>query len=164
MNQEELDERIAELLDAETARHAEGAKAREIQDAISPDVVALLDLLDHDRAAEAEAMIRRVANATRRSRRQNLRANVEYLVDAFTEDGAYMDPLLDLAYPVGTADGLTKTLRYWTEEDFHTSVRMTYRKAAEAAEAARRWDAAAERAIEWMRGHGRERFGDNGPH
>jgi hypothetical protein len=159
MTEDELRARILELLDAETARHPDGAKTRDVQDAILDAVVDLLNDFERDTRAEAAELIRSVATDTRRVRRQVLRTSVDYYLDAFTEDGAYIDPVLDLAFPVGTTDGEVKTLRYWTEEDFHTSVRMTYRKAAEAAEAARLWDKTAERAVAYMRSHNRATFG-----
>lgn len=48
------------------------------------------------------------------------------------------DPYLGLAYPLG--DGTDKTLRYWTAEDWESSVLERYRNAAAVTDAARRYD------------------------
>lgn len=159
MTPDELDEAIRELLDTEGRTHPDGGKSAEMEAAVLDDVLPLLDVLDEDPRERAAAIVHRVAIGTRRSRRKLLRENVDYVLDGLTDDGAYVDPLLDLLYPIGTPDGQVKTLRYWKREDFATSVQMGYRKAADATAAARRWDETAQRAIENMDATGRVHFG-----
>ncbi|MDI3241644.1 hypothetical protein QK292_08725 [Arthrobacter sp. AL08] len=69
--------------------------------------------------------------------------------------------LLDQSYPIGSADGETKTLRNWTGDDFQTSVRMAYRRSAEAVTAAREHEEWVQEAVQSMRFRGVDRFGGN---
>jgi hypothetical protein len=159
MTPDELDALIADLIDEEYRRRPNGDKTAEVEEAVRDRVRAALPDLDRDLDAEAAARIHAIAAAQRRERRQALRTNVAYILDGIPEDGTYVDPLLDLAYPLGTTDGMVKTLRYWTRDDFRTSVQMAYRKSADATAAARAWDEVATRAVEAMQAHGWVAFG-----
>lgn len=157
----DLRQKVEQMLDEAAARYPEGVKADELRRLILPDVRLLLMDADRDLDAEAEALCVSVGQRSRRSRRDGMSKSLDYILDAFTEDeaGAYIDPMLDQAYPVGTEDGLVKTLRNWTVEDFDTSTRMAYRKAAEVTAAAREHDEALSRAVESMKLRGAARFG-----
>jgi hypothetical protein len=152
---------IVRRLDEENRRHADGAKPHELRVALRDGVVELLANEDRDIVAEADQTIADVQEKTRRQRRASLAKNIEYILDAFaeSEDAAYIDPMLDQAYPIGTEDGRTKTLRYWTKEDFQTSIQMAYRKSAEAVAAAREHDRWMQAAIESMYFRGVQTFG-----
>lgn len=163
MNAEDLRPQIETLLDVAAARHPEGVKSDELRTEILGQVAQLLADVDRDLFAEAEALVVSVARQSRRSRRGRMAHDLDYILNAFAEegDGAYVDPMLDLAYPIGTEDGQVKTLRYWTAEDFDTSTRMAYRKAAEVTASAREHDERMQAAIRSMRLRGTERFGES---
>jgi hypothetical protein len=79
----------------------------------------------------------------RRRRKSSIRDQIAYLLDAFEsgeEDGAYVDPILSLAYPLGEHDGRDKILRFWTIEDWQGATTERYRKAAQATAAAAAFD------------------------
>lgn len=161
MTNNDLRERIERILDERAAKHPDGAKAEALRAEALPEVVDLLADVERNLEAEAEALLLSVGQRSRRTRRERMGRDLLYLSDAFVsgEDGAYVDPLLSLAYPVGTDDGLVKTLRHWTAEDFDTSTRMAYRKAAEITASAREHDEAMTSAVLSMRARGALRFG-----
>jgi hypothetical protein len=164
MTIDDLRQRIERILDERAARHPEGAKAEDLRIEALPEVVGLLADVERNLEAEAEALLVSVGQRSRRSRRERMSRDLLYLLDAFTnsEDGAYIDPLLDLAYPIGTDDGRVKTLRHWTADDFLTSTQMAYRKAAEITASAREHDEAMTSAVMSMRARGAARFGEAG--
>jgi hypothetical protein len=146
--------------DEEHRRHHGGLKPHELRDALQDEVEQLLSNADRDVKAEAARLIMDETEKLRRKRRGSLRKNLEHLLDAFAESAEYVDPLLDLAYPIGTPDGETKLLRYWTEADYTTSTQMSYRNAAETTAGARVWDGLTQAAIDAMRARGVDMFGD----
>ena len=163
MSPEQMRREVERLLDEAAARRPEGAKSDDLRHEILSDVAGLLADLDRDLFAEADALIVTVARQSRRARRGRMASDIDYILDAFAEDesAAYIDPMLDLAYPIGTEDGQVKTLRYWTADDFDTSTRMAYRKAAEVTASAREHDERMHRALMSMRLRGVERFGES---
>lgn len=151
---------VERLLDEAASRHPEGIKADELRREVLDAVVDLLETVERDTVAEAEALLVSVGQSSRKARRNSMRDDIDFLIGGFTEDGAYVDPLLDLAYPIGTEDGQVKTLRHWTQDDFITSTRMAYRKAAEITASARDHDEAMTSAVLSMRARGVTRFGE----
>ena len=162
MNIEAIQQQVRDLLDATARQYPEGVKAADLGHAIVGQVATMLGDLERDLFADAEALIRQEMKGQRRQRRKSMAANLDYLLDAFaeSEESAYVDPYLDLVYPIGTEDGHVKTLRYWTAEDFDTSIRTAYRKAAEVTAAAREHDESMTRAVHSMRARGVSRFGE----
>lgn len=162
MNMDDLRTTVRNLLDETARRYPEGVKADELRSAIVGQVAGLLSDVERDLFADAEALIGQEQTKQRRSRRDRMGSDLAYILDGFAADdeGAYVDPLLEQAFPVGTEDGEVKTLRYWTAEDFDTSVRMAYRKAAEVTASAREHDESMTRAIHSMRARGVLRFGE----
>lgn len=156
-------QQVERMLDQAAGRHPDGVKADELRREVFDDTVKLLAKTKRDLTAEAEALLVSVGQRSRKSRRDRMGHDIEYILDAFAEDesGAYIDPLLDLAYPIGTDDGQVKTLRNWTTEDFDTSTRMAYRKAAEITASAREHDEAMQAAVRSMRMRGTTRFGSS---
>lgn len=152
---------IERMLDEAASKHVEGIKCDVQRAEVFDATVALLRESPRDLHAEAELLVMQVSRSTRRLRRKRMAHDIDALLDVFTEadDGAYVDPLLDLAYPIGTEDGRVKTLRYWTAEDFDTSTRMAYRKAAEGTAAVRDHDDRMQRAVESMKLRGVTQFG-----
>lgn len=159
MTPEDFDEALRELWDRETDKWPDGAKSADIENALLDEASELLGLVDIDVRGLAAGALHRVGAELRRTRRKSMRENIEYLLDGFAGNGVYMDPMLSLAYPLGTPDGQVKTLRNWTERDFVTSVQMAYRKASESVAAARAYDETIERAIHDMHARGVDRFG-----
>jgi hypothetical protein len=160
MNMEAIEAEIVRRYDEEHRRHLGGFKPRELRDALQDEVEAQLTNVERDTKAEAARFIADVTEKLRRKRRGSLKKNLEYLLEAFAESAEYVDPMLDQAYPIGTPDGETKLLRYWTEADYTTSTQMSYRNAAETTAGARVWDGLAQAAIEAMRARGVDMFGD----
>lgn len=95
-----------------------------------------------------------------RNRRANrLQTDLEYILDnAFSEDGAYVDPLLDQVHRLG--DGTNKPLRLWTVDEIHDWAYRRLAEAADVSEAAARAHRTAERLIGRMHDGGVGRIGD----
>lgn len=126
------------------------AKSADAKAAILDPVVELLKGSERDVVREATQLINLVVDPERQRRSNRLRKDLPFILDGLDESGDFADPLLDLAFRLGTPDGLDKTLRLWTPYDFDSSVRMAYRKSAEAVDAAKAWDLVAERAVQGM--------------
>jgi hypothetical protein len=152
---------IEALLDQAASRHPDGVKSEELRAEVLDDVIGLLLHQERDLNAEADALLMSVSRQSRKVRRSRMANSIEYLLDAFVsdEDAAYVDPMLSLAFPLGTDDGQVKTLRYWTAEDFDTSTRMAYRNASDVTAAAREHDERMQAAVRSMRLRGVSRFG-----
>ena len=162
MNPESIRKEIECLLDEAAQRHPDGVKSDELRAEVLDAAVGILAEVERDLRAEAEALVLAVSRSSRKARRSRMAHDLDYILEAFTEDenAAYVDPMLDLAYPIGTDDGEVKTLRYWTADDFETSTRMAYRKAAEITAAAREHDERMQAAVRSMRVRGASRFGE----
>jgi hypothetical protein len=92
-----------------------------------------------DLVEEGRILFNEFIGAERKRRKESMREQVAYLLDAFeSEDGAYVDPILAQAYPLG--DGTDKALRYWNADDWGGARTTRYRKAAEATKAADLFD------------------------
>jgi hypothetical protein len=136
-------------------------KTAELREVIKPDVMAILAEMPRDLETEAELLINMAISPTRKSRRNSLQKDLEYLVDSlFEEDGSYVEPILERVVPLGTNDGLDKKLRYWEVDDFSKSVKTAYRQAAEQTAAAYAFDSSAQRVINAMTTSGAITFGD----
>lgn len=159
MNADDLRDHVLTMLDEEAAKHTDGLKSADQRALVHGRVVRLLADLPRDLDAEAEALLLEVSRSSRRRRRASMAANIDSIVSGFGEAGGYVDPLMDMAFPIGTDDGQVKALRYWTAEDFAASTRMAYRKSAEATAAARDHDDACHRAIGSMKVRGTQMFG-----
>lgn len=97
----------------------------------------------------ASALVNSTINPIRTQRRASFKKNSEFLKDALRhpDDGIYVGPFLDIAYPLGTPDGRDMAFRWWTEETFNGARIEHYRGATAAAEAARQYD---EDVTEWV--------------
>lgn len=132
----------------------------EAKSAIRLDVARDLEEEERDYEAEADLRIDRQVSRTRDRRRDRLRRDMEHFLDAFTEDGTYLDPILSWAFPLGDERGTDKSLRYWTAEDFSNSVKTVRRQAEEVTAAADRWEDTCHRVIELMAQAGAVTLGD----
>jgi hypothetical protein len=120
----------------------------EAKEAILPDVVGWLANQPRKIEVEALSIIDSSIDPERRRRRHSLKTQLDYVLDAaLSEDGAYVDPLLDLAYGLGTHEGLDRELRFWTVADLEGVVLTAYRKAAEATQAASALDQTVEKLV-----------------
>lgn len=154
--------KILALLDAEAARHPHGIKSVELENAIHAEVVALLADAERDLDAEAEALTRAVASRGRKARRTTMGETIDYILDGFASgdgDGAYVDPLMEVPFPLGTQDGMVKALKYWTEDDWTGSALAAYDNAANVTAAAQEHADRVERVKGSMRARGAEMFG-----
>ncbi|WP_415041428.1 hypothetical protein [Gordonia sp. (in: high G+C Gram-positive bacteria)] len=93
---------------------------------------------DEDLYAEGLALYDRVVRPRRRGRTSALHNDVQTIVEALS--GATIlgadDPILNVAYPLGTPDGRDKVLAKWTAEDWRNATLTRYRNAAETTAAA----------------------------
>ena len=99
----------------------------------------------------------------RRSRRDSIKEQLEYILDSLfvsKDDGANIDPLLDTAYPLGTAKGKDKALRYWTIADFRELAQTAFRNAADVVAAAAALEKTIDRVIKLMEAQRADSFGD----
>lgn len=85
----------------------------------------------------------------RDNRSKRLGQDIDYLLDGFKEDGAYVDPLLSQAHRVG--DGTDLTLRLWSIEEWKTWAYGRMAAAIKTAAAADRDRIRAETIIDQMR-------------
>jgi hypothetical protein len=131
-----MNEAIQKLYDEAAAAHEDGVKTAELKEEILPDVIDLLADTERNLEQEARDSIDATIDPERRRRRRALREDLEQLLAALPEEDGYADPLLDLAFPMGTEAGEDKVLRHWTKEDLRNVVLMAYRKAGEVTQAA----------------------------
>lgn len=138
----------------------EGVKVAEAKDGIREAVIEIIRATDRDIDAEADAVINATISSERGRRSRSLKKNLDYLIDGFSEEGTYVDPILDLAFSLGDEAGIDKTLREWTVEDFDYLTVTRYRVAAEATKASQEFDLAAQRVVSRMRAEGAHTVGD----
>lgn len=96
-----------------------------------------------DPFSEGKRLFDAYVSPVRDKRKRSMKKQCEYLVAALVgnpEEEANIDALLDVAFPVGRADGTDKALRYWSADDWATSRTERYRNAADAARAAQDYD------------------------
>lgn len=153
-------QQIIDLYDEYIRDAGREVKIAEAREAIKAEVISLLVDSPRNLDAEADRLIQATITSTRSKRSRSLREQLDYILDGFTEDGIYVDPLLDQAYGLGDEHGIDKTLRFWRIEDFANLVVTRYRVAAEATKAASDIDTTAQRCIDRMREAGAVTFGD----
>ncbi len=145
------DEAVTAIYAEELARHPRGVKFAEACALIESKVRDLLANAPRNLDAEVELAMIGLARE-RRSRSRSLKAQIDWIADAFVncDAAAFIDPMLNLPYPIGTDDGLDKTLRYWTPEDLQRTVTTRYRKAADAMAAVKAFDISASALVAHM--------------
>lgn len=156
---ESIDQAIIDLYDEAVRAHGEDAvKTAEAKAEIQQQVIELLADTERDLTREAQWATDRAVGPTRQRRSRSLRTQLGYLLDGLPDgsgdDGAYIDPLLSQAFPLGDAAGMDKELRYWKTDDFTSVVTTRYRNAAETTAAVSELDQATQRIIEKMRAAG----------
>lgn len=156
----DMQQLIIDLADDYARGAGRDVPASEVREAIRADAMAALAATERNLDVELDLLLRGALDQSRDQRAKSLKRDLDWILDGFKEDGAYIDPLLDLAYPLGRADGATKTLRLWTREDFQTVIITRYRVAAEVTEAASGFDLSASRAITVMDALGITLFGE----
>lgn len=109
----------------------------------------------------ARSLFRSIVEPERQKRRGSFKKNAEYLLDALRnpDEGIHVEPFLDVVYPMGTADGRDKALRYWTEQDLIESSMERYRNAAAAMESAKQYDDISQELIAAMHGRSAKTVG-----
>lgn len=155
-----LDVTILSLYDEEVARHTTGVKVAAARDAIRPEVRKLVAKGKRDLDLETDMLLDTVLRSARSDRSRSLKRDLEFLLDAFSEDEHYADPMLQQAYRLGDQAGIDKVLRHWTAEDFANLVVTRYRVAAESTAAAVALDKTTQRVLERMRVAGVAHVGD----
>lgn len=153
-------DRIIALYDEYVRSVGGEVKSSEAMEAIRPQVVAMLADEPRDLDREAAQTLRESIAPVRGKRSRSLKENLDWFLDGFAEDGAYVDPLLDQAYGLGHERGLDKTLRFWTSEDFRNLVVTRYRVAADQTAAAKDIDGSVQRVVDRMQAQGATHFGD----
>ncbi len=151
---------IVALYDEYVAKHAEGVKLAEAKAAIRDEVRNLVAGVERDVDVETDVTITAVLGATRGKRSRSLKRDLDYLLDGFGEEGAYVDPLLDQAYRLGDETGMDKALRNWTPDDLADLVVTRYRVAADATAAASELDRTVLRVASRMRAASAPTLGD----
>lgn len=135
-------------------------KASEAMEAILPKVAELIAEDERDINTEARNAIRTIVTSTRSKRANQLKRDLDWMLDGLNEDGVYIDPLMEHAYGLGRTDGADKTLRTWTAEDFQSLVVTRYRVAAESTKAASELDETVTSVLDRMSAAGAHTFGD----
>lgn len=113
-----------------------------------------------DLITEGYHIVERYLKPLRAVRRNKMRDVISRIVIREDIDNDVLSGFLIDSFPLGTNDGRDKTLWFWSRTDFEASVRMRYRKAAEAMAAAREFDANAESAVALMDIRGVHYFGE----
>ena len=130
-------DRIAVEYDTDgiTQKEARDILAQRYEDAVRAGDVEREDL---DLYGEGKQLFDRVINPLRQRRKTTLQNDMEAIVDAINDDTMFgtNDPILNVPYPLGTADGRDKILGLWTREDWRRSQITRYGKAAEVTAAA----------------------------
>lgn len=159
---EYIESSIVELYDEYVRRVADeaGVKVADAKAAIRDEVRALVATTERDIERETDALIKSTISTVRDKRSRSMKKNFEYLLDGMGEDGAYIDPLLDMAFGLGDEHGVDKALRNWTAEDIGNLTVTRYRVAAETTKAASEFDDTAQRVVGRMRADGAMTVGD----
>lgn len=155
MNGKEWIEREYDAIAAEygddgiTQKEARDLLAQRYEDAVRCGEVDRdeLDLYD-----EGKQLFDRVVSPMRNRRKNALQNDMQLIVDAMNDDTILGrdDPLLDIAYPLGTPDGRDKILRLWTREDWRRAQITRYSNAAEVTAAAHAFAELAESIVAGM--------------
>ena len=106
-----------------TGEGADGATVEKARDAVAHAYADAVDRGEIDRVAvdvvaEGRDLFDRHIGRTRTRRRESIRKDMEYMLDALADEtilGRH-DPIFQQAYPLG--DGRDKVLGLWTQEDW----------------------------------------------
>lgn len=149
---------IVELYDEYVRRSGDesGVKVAEAKSAIRDEVKVLVATTERDVDRETDALIKETISTVRDRRSRSMKKHLEYLIEGMgdSEDGTYIDPLLDMAFSLGDEHGVDKALRNWTAEDISNLTVTRYRVAAESTKAASEFDETAQRIVARMRATG----------
>lgn len=154
---EAIEARVIDLYDAyvRSIEDEAGVKVAEAKAAIRGEVANLVANTARDVDRETDALIDSTVTAVRAKRSKSMKKQLDYLLDGMTEeDGAYVDPMLDMAFGLGDEHGVDKALRTWTPEDFGNLTVTRYRVAAESTKAAAEFDATVQRVVARMKAAG----------
>lgn len=101
-----------------------------------------LDRPADDLYAEGLAVFDAAVKPRRKSRTTALHRDATIIIDALNDETILGrdDPILHVAYPLGTADGRDKTLTRWTADDWSNAAITRYRNAAEVTASAQVFD------------------------
>jgi len=153
---------IERLWDQYGSATPDGLEYDALAESVAGELVDVLALHERDLHSEARALVDSVMRGVRRTRRRGMRGQLDYVMDSLFvsgDEGANIDPLLSVCYPVGTTKGLDKALRFWTLDDFRVLVATAYRNAADVTAAARELDESVERVVGAMTAARVERLG-----
>lgn len=105
-----------------------------------------------DLFAEGGGIFDRVVRPQRQSRKSSLNRDMETINAALNDETILGsdDPILHIAYPLGTADGRDKVLTLWTREDWRAASMTRYRNAAEVTASAQIFDELSTRIVDRM--------------
>ena len=132
-----INDLIQARYDAIVLGSGEAVPSSTSKQSIEIEVALALEKEDRDYIAEAHLRIDKVINGSRKVRRSHIKRNLEEILAAsFPEDFDFIDPLLNMAFPLGDTAGLDKSLRFWTTEDFDALVFTALRSAVEITAAA----------------------------
>ena len=125
--------------DGITLKEVRDRAAQEYEEAIASGEIERPDV---DLYAEGLANFDRVVRPKRQSRKSAFHNDIETITAALNDDTIFggEDPILDIAYPLGTSDGRDKVVRFWTAEDWDSASMTRYRNAAEVTAAAQIFD------------------------
>lgn len=95
-----------------------------------------------DAYREGVALFDRVVKPARQSRKSSMIRDMETIVAALNDETilGLEDPILTLAFPLGTTDGRDKVLGLWNREDWRNASMTRYRNAAEVTAAAQEFE------------------------
>lgn len=135
--------------DGITVKEAKDIAAQAFEHAVRSGEVALPDL---DLYAVGAANFDRIVRPQRQARKTALHRDMETITAALSDETilGFDDPILHVAYPLGTQDGRDKVLALWTPEDWRNAAMTRYRNAAEVTAAAQIFDDQATRIAEAM--------------
>ncbi len=109
-----------------------------------------------DLYAEGLNLFDRIVRPLRQSRKKALQNDMQTIVAALNDETILgsEDPILHVAFPLGTQDGRDKVLALWTREDWRAAAMTRYRNAAEVTAAAQIFDEQADLIVQRMAQHG----------
>lgn len=148
-----IEKRIVELYDeyVATDKTTEGVKVSDAKIAIRDAVRRIVEASDRDVERETDLALDRSIAVERGRRSRSIKSQIDFLLDGFSEDGAYIDPMLDKAFSLGDTHGMDKALRNWTGDDLRNLVVTRYRVSADSTNAASELDHSTERLLEKMK-------------
>lgn len=153
---------IHDIYDHVVNLHPDGIK---VTDSLDQVTTIVRDEAPHLYAAMADlqdAYVRSTVQTERRSRSRRSIDLFDRVNDAITDHTLWgeMDPILDLALPVGSVDGTDKTLRYWVVDDWLHKLGASAENIEAAVEADKRLRASINRIVSAMAASGARQLGD----